>query len=58
MEYSEFKKNWFVDVEVFAGDFTDGITKGFKLGSQYNDLTNSPSEFQIESLSHQVCVKI
>jgi hypothetical protein len=35
-------------VEVFAGDFTDGITEGFKPGSPYNDMTDSPSELPME----------
>jgi hypothetical protein len=29
-------------MEVFAGDFTDGITEGFKPGSSYSNVTNSP----------------
>jgi hypothetical protein len=36
-------------VEVFAGDFTDGIIEGFKPGSPYNDMTDSPSELLTES---------
>jgi len=36
-------------VEVFAGDFTDGMIEGFKLGSPYSDVTNSPSELLIEA---------
>jgi hypothetical protein len=36
-------------VEVFAGDFTDGMTKGFKPRSPYSDVTNSPSELPMES---------
>jgi hypothetical protein len=31
-------------VEVFAGDFTDGMTEGFKSGSSYSDVTHSLSE--------------
>jgi len=31
-------------VEVFAGDFTDGITEGFKLAAPYSDVIDSPSE--------------
>jgi hypothetical protein len=38
------KKRWFVDVEVFAGDFTDGITEGFKTAAPYGDVTDSPFE--------------
>jgi hypothetical protein len=34
---------------IFASDFTDGITEGFKLGSSYSDVTNSPSEVPTES---------
>jgi hypothetical protein len=49
MEYSKLKKSWFADVEVFAGDFTDGITERFKLGSPYSDVTDSPSEWQTKS---------
>jgi len=36
-------------VEVFAGDFTNRMTEGFKLGSPYSDVTNSPSELPTES---------
>ena len=36
-------------MEFFAGDFTHKITKGFKSGSPYNDVTNSPSELPMES---------
>ena len=49
-EYSEFnKKRRFVDIELFACDFIDGITEGFKPGSPYSDVTNSPSELPTES---------
>jgi len=44
-----FKKRWFADVEVFKGDFIDEITEGFKPGSPYSDVTNSPSELSTES---------
>jgi hypothetical protein len=37
-------------MEVFAGDFTIGITEAFKPGSPYGDVTNSSSEFPTESL--------
>jgi hypothetical protein len=48
-EYIEFKKKRrFADVEVFAGDFIDGITEGFKPRSPYSDVTNSPSELPTE----------
>jgi hypothetical protein len=47
--YRFFKKKQFDDVEVFGGDFTDGMTEGFKLGSPYSDVTNSPSELLIEA---------
>jgi hypothetical protein len=30
-------------MEVFAGDFTDRITEGFKPGSPYSDMTPSPT---------------
>jgi hypothetical protein len=36
-------------VEIFAGDFTNGMTKGFKPGFPYSDVTNSPSELPMES---------
>jgi hypothetical protein len=49
-EYAELKKKkWFADVEVFAGDFTDGITEGFKLVAPYNDVIDSSSELLTES---------
>jgi hypothetical protein len=35
-------------VEVFAGDFIDRITEGFKSRSPYSDVTNSPSELPTE----------
>jgi hypothetical protein len=35
---------------VFAGDFTDEIIEGFKLGSPYSEVTNSPSKLPTESL--------
>jgi hypothetical protein len=41
-------------VEVFAGDFTDGITEGFKLGAPYSDVTDSPSELPTKSPT-EVC---
>jgi hypothetical protein len=46
--YRFFKKMWFADVEVFAGDFTYGITEGFKQGSPYSGVTNLPSELPTE----------
>ena len=49
MKYSELKKRRFADVEVFAGDFTDGITEGFKTAAPYGDVTNSPFELPTES---------
>jgi len=50
-EYAEFflKKKRFADVEVFAGDFTDRITEGFKLAAPYNDVIDSPLELLTES---------
>jgi hypothetical protein len=41
MEYSELKKGWFANVEFFVGDFTDGITEGFKTATPYGDVTDS-----------------
>jgi hypothetical protein len=38
-------------MEVFAGDFTDGLTEGFKPGSPYSDVTNSLSDLPMESLT-------
>jgi len=49
------KKKRFDDVEVFAGDFTDGLPKGFKPRSPYNDMTNSPSDLLTESPTEWVC---
>jgi hypothetical protein len=51
MEYIDFflKKRRFADVEVFASDFTNEITKGFKPGSPYSDVTNSLSELPMKS---------
>ena len=43
------KKKRFADVEVFASDFTDGITEGFKSGSPYSDVTDSPLEWPMKS---------
>ena len=50
MEYSELKKRWFTDVEVFGGDFTDGLTEGFKTTAPYGDVIDSPFEMPTESL--------
>jgi hypothetical protein len=36
-------------MEVFAGDFTDEITEGFKPRSPYSDVTNSLSELPMKS---------
>jgi len=50
-EYSKLKKKGrFADVEVFAGDFTDRITEGFKPGAPYSDVTDSPSKLPTKSL--------
>ena len=38
------KKNQVDDVEVFAGDFIDRITEGFKPGSSYDDVTSSSTK--------------
>jgi hypothetical protein len=49
-QYSELKKKErFTDVEVFASDFTDEITEGFKSGAPYSDMTDSPSELTTKS---------
>jgi hypothetical protein len=37
-------------VEVFAGDFTDEITEGFKMAAPYGNVTDSPFEMPTESL--------
>jgi len=37
-------------VEVFTGDFTDGITEGFKMVASYGDVTDSPFEMLTKSL--------
>jgi len=36
-------------MEVFAGDFIDGITEGFKTAASYGDVTDSPFEMPTES---------
>jgi hypothetical protein len=36
-------------VEVFAGDFTDGITERFKTAALYGDVTDSPFELPTKS---------
>jgi hypothetical protein len=41
-------------VEIFAADFTDGITEGFKPEYPYSDVTNSPSELPMDSPSEWV----
>ena len=43
------KKRWFADVEVFAGDFTDGLIEGFKIAAPYGDVTDSPFNMPTES---------
>jgi len=43
------KKKRFADVEVFAGDFTNRITEGFKMAALYGDVTDSPFEMPMES---------
>jgi hypothetical protein len=47
--YRILKNNQVNDVEDFAGDFTDEITKEFKLGSLYSDETPSLSVSPLES---------
>jgi len=42
-------------MEVFAGDFANGITEGCKLGSPYSDVTNSPSTLLMESPTKVFC---
>jgi hypothetical protein len=44
------KKRWFADMEVFAGDFSNGITKGFKTADPYDDVTDSSFNMPTESL--------
>jgi hypothetical protein len=51
MEYIEFKKKDGSLTWKFLRAITDGITKGFKLGSLYSDVTNSPSEMSTEPLT-------
>jgi len=36
-------------VEVFAGDFTDEITEGFKMVASYGDVTDLPFEMSTKS---------
>jgi hypothetical protein len=36
-------------VEAFDGNFIDGITRGFKPGSLYSDMTPSPEKSSMES---------
>ena len=36
-------------MEVFASDFTDGITEGFKTAAPYVDVTDSPIEMSTKS---------
>ena len=38
------KKRQFADVEVFAGDFTNRLTEGFKSAAPYSDVTDPLSE--------------
>jgi hypothetical protein len=38
MEYIKFKTKWLDDMEVFARNYTDGLTEGFKPGSPYSDI--------------------
>jgi len=45
------KKRRFADMEVFAGDFTDGIIEEFKTAAPYSDMTDSPFEMPTESPS-------
>jgi len=35
-------------VEIFAGDFIDGIIEGFKTADLYGDVTDSPFEMPTE----------
>jgi hypothetical protein len=42
-------------VEVFESDFIDGITEGFKPGSQYSDVTPSLTESQRKSPTKNFC---
>ena len=43
------KKRRFAVVDVFAGDFTDGITEGFKTADPYGDVTASQFNMPTES---------
>ena len=36
-------------MDIFAGDFTDGITEGFKTADLYGDVTTSPFNMSTES---------
>jgi hypothetical protein len=52
--YRILKNKRFDDVEIFIGDFTDGMIEGFKPGSPYSDVTNLLSEWPMESLTEGV----
>jgi hypothetical protein len=43
------KKKQVDGVEAFDGNFIDGITRGFKPGSLYSDMTPSPEKSSMES---------
>jgi hypothetical protein len=58
MEYSELKKKQFADVEVFARDFTNRITEGFKMAALYGDVTDSPFEMPMEYRGIQTEISI
>ena len=49
MDYLELKKRQFTDVEVFAGDFIDRLTEGFKPIASYSDEIDSPSVLPTKS---------
>jgi len=44
MKYVELKKRQFADMDVYASDFSDGITEGFKMADPYGDVPCLPSE--------------
>jgi hypothetical protein len=43
-EICRIKKRQFADMDVYAGDFSDGITEGFKMANPYGDVPCLPSE--------------
>jgi hypothetical protein len=45
-------------VEVFARDFTNRITEGFKMAALYGDVTDSPFEMPMEYRGIQTEISI